>query len=171
MNSIGNERKEWYQLHGGIGCNWCTSSIVGAIDLEWNFLIQFTWEWRKETMVSITWRNRMQLMHFINWLGKQLILNDRITFNSIENQRKQLHGIGCIWCTSSSIGGAIDLKWYYLNEFNGEWKETMVSITWRNRMQLMYFINWRSNWSGMKFSYSIQLGMTKGNTGINYMEE
>jgi len=35
MNSIGNERKQWYQLHGGIGCNWCTSSIGWAIDLEW----------------------------------------------------------------------------------------------------------------------------------------
>ena len=26
MNSIGNQRKQWYQLHG-IGCNLCTSSI------------------------------------------------------------------------------------------------------------------------------------------------
>jgi hypothetical protein len=44
----------------------------------------------------------------------------------------------------------------------------MVSITW-NRMQLMYFINWGSNCSGMILSLSIQLGI-KGNNGINYME-
>ena len=127
-------------------------------------------------MVSITW-NRMQLMHFINWLGKQLIRNDIFSFNSIGNERKQqwyqLHGIWCTnWCTSSSIGGSIDLKWwYYLNEFNWESKETMVSITWRNRMQLMYFINWGpSNWSGMMFSHSIQLIMKGITNGINYME-
>jgi hypothetical protein len=96
-------------------------------------------------MVSITW-NRMQLMYFINWGSdwSGMIWNDIISMNSIGNQRKQwyqLHGIGCNWCTSSSIGGAIILKWDYLNEFNWEWKERMVSITWRNRMQLMHFIN------------------------------
>jgi len=47
MKSIGNERKQWYQLHGGIGCNWCTSSIGGAIDLEWNYLIECNWEWKE----------------------------------------------------------------------------------------------------------------------------
>jgi len=32
--------------------------------------------------------------------------------------------------------------------FNLELKETMVSITW-NRMELIHFLNWRTNWSGM----------------------
>jgi hypothetical protein len=44
----------------------------------------------------------------------------------------------------------------------------MVSMKW-NRMQFMDFLNWRSNWSGMILSLSIQLGM-KGTNGINYME-
>jgi len=126
FNSIGNQRKQWYQLHEK-GCNSCISSIGGgAIDLEWQYLIQFNWE-SKET-------------------------------------------IGCnSWWTSSTIGRATDLDWYYLFQFNWEWrKETMVSITW-NRMQLMYFINWGSNCSGMILSLSIQLGI-KGNNGINYME-
>ena len=119
MNSIGNERKQWYQLHGGIGCNWCTSSIGGrAIDLEWNFLIQFNWEWKELLMVSITW-NRMQLMHFINWLGKQLIRNDIFSFNSIGNERKQqwyqLHGIWCnCWCT-------------FLINWRSNWSEMILS--------------------------------------------
>ena len=91
-----------------------------------------------------------------NHLGikkEQLIWNDIITFNSIGNERKQwyqLHGIGCN-SYSSSIGGAIDLEWYYLIECNWVSKEQMVSITW-NRMQFMDFINWRINWSGITLS-------------------
>ena len=64
FNSIGNERKQWYQLHG-IGCNSCSSSIGRAIDLEWYYLIACNWV-LKVQMVSVTW-NRMQLMEFINW--------------------------------------------------------------------------------------------------------
>ena len=101
------------------------SSTGGAIDLEWQYLIQFNWE-----------------------------SNETIGCNS--------------W--TSSIGRATDLEWYYLFQFNWEWKEPMVSITW-NRMQLVYFlINWRSNYSEMRLSQWIQLGM-KGKNDINYMEE
>ena len=137
------------------------SSTGGAIDLEWQYLIQFNWE-SNETIGCNSWTSSIgratdlewfNLFHF-NWDWKEPMVS--ITWNR------------CNWCTSS-IGGAIDLEWYYLNEFNWEWKETMVSITWRNRMQLMYFINWMSNWSGMILSQWIQLGI-KGNNGINYME-
>ena len=66
----------------------------------------------------------MQLMHFINWLGKQLIWNDIISFNSIENQRKQLHGIPqqleeqLIWndiIFFNSIGNGERKQWYQLH--------------------------------------------------------
>jgi hypothetical protein len=47
-----------------------------------------------------------------------------------------------------------------------------LRIKGNNRMQFMmdFLNNWKSNLSGMILSFSIQLGMAKGNNGINYME-
>jgi len=130
------------------------SSTGGAIDLEWQYLIQFNWE-SNETIGCNSWTSSIgratdlewyYLFQF-NWEWKEPMVS--ITWNRMQ---------------------ATDLEWYYLFQFNWEWKEPMVSITW-NRMQLVYFlINWRSNWSEMILSQWSQLGM-KGNNGINYMEE
>jgi len=153
FNSIGNERKQWYQLHG-IGCNSWTSSIGGAIDLEWYYLIECNWV-SKEQMVSITW-NRMQFMDFLNWRINWSGITLSLLFNlNKKKQWYQWHGIGCNSWTSS-IGGAIDLEWYYLIQFNWESKETMVTITW-NRMQFMDFLNWRINWLGITLSLLFNL--------------
>ena len=143
FNSIGNERNQSYQIYG-IGCNSWSSSIGGAIDLEWYYLVECNWEWKE---VSVTW-NRMQLMEFINWgsywSGMTLSLSIQLRIKG-----------GCNSWTSS-IGGAIDLEWYYLIECNWVSKEQMVSITW-NRMQFMDFLNWRINWSGITLSLLFNL--------------
>ena len=119
FNSIGNERKQWYQLHG-IGCNSCSSSIWGAIDLEWYYLIACNWV-LKVQMVSVTW-NRMQLMEFINWgsywSGMALSLSIQLRIKG-----------GCNSWTSS-IGGAIDLEWYYLIECNWVSKEQINGVNY-----------------------------------------
>ena len=167
FNSIGNERNQWYQLYG-IGCNSWTSSIGGAIDLEWYYHFQFNWE-SKETMVSITW-NRMQFMYFINWTGSNWSGMTEWQY-LIQFNWESKETIGCnSWWTSSTIGRATDLEWYYLFQFNWEWrKETVVSITW-NRMQLMYFINWLGEqliWNEIISFNSIG---NERNYGINYME-
>ena len=114
FNSIGNQRKQWYQLHG-IGCNWCTSSIGGAIDLEWNYLIECNWE-LKEQMVSVTW-NRMQLMEFINWgsywsgmtlwiknMNKKII-DKMFKLKSLGNQMNHFYRMG------SNLSGKELLMW------------------------------------------------------------
>jgi hypothetical protein len=47
-----------------------------------------------------------------------------------------------------------------------------LRIKGNNRMQFMmdFLNNWKSNLSEKILSFSIQLGMAKGNNGINYME-
>jgi hypothetical protein len=110
FNSIGNERKQWYQLHG-IGCNSWTSSIGGAIDLEWYYLVECNWV-LKEQMVSITW-NRMQFMDFINWR----INWSGITLSLLFNWEWKESMVSITWNSTwwtSSIGGALDLEWHYL---------------------------------------------------------
>ena len=94
LNAIGNERK--CQLHG-IGCNWWSSSIGGAIDLEWHYLFQFNWE-SKETMFSITW-NRIWIR--IKNMNKKIIDNMFKLFDSF-----LLNGIQFVWKRTT------DVKWY-----------------------------------------------------------
>ena len=132
MNSIGNERKEWYQLHGGIGCNWCTSSTGGAIDLEWNYLIECNWE-SKELMVSITlnrcnWCNssiggaivlEWYYLFQFNWESKETMVS--ITWNRMQF----MYFIN--WRGSNWSGMT---EWQYLIQFNWESKETIGCNSW-----------------------------------------
>jgi hypothetical protein len=164
MNSIGNERKEWYQLHGGIGCNWCTSSTGGAIDLEWNYLIECNWE-SKELMVSIT-------LNRCNWcnssIGGAIVLEWYYLFQFNWESKETM--VSITWKRMQFM--------YFINWRGSNWSGMTVShsiqlrIKGNNRMQFMmdFLNNWKSNWSGLILSFSIQLGMAKGNNGINYME-
>ena len=113
MNSIGNQRKQWYQLHG-IGCNSCISSIGGgAIDLEWQYLIQFNWE-SKETIGCNSWWTS-------STIGRATDLEWYYLFQFNWEWRKE---------TMVSITWNRMQLMYFIN-----WESN-------SRMQLMYFINW-----------------------------
>ena len=158
---------EWYSRTVPLGISNRNFWQVVSIENTWELTKHFYgmgcnfWSLKEQLM----WNDIQEQFH---WESNKFHGN-LIAFWSIRIRKGiiQLYGIGCNSWTSS-IGGAIDLEWYYLVECNWESKEQMVSIKW-NRMQFMDFLNWRSNWSGMILSHSIQLGM-KGTNGINYME-
>jgi hypothetical protein len=109
-------------------------------------------------------------------LGELLIWNDIISFNSIENQRKQcfqLHGIGFeselrIWIRKSLIKCSnwnhLGIKWIILsNGIQFVWKRT-IDVKWYSSTFL--FGLQIENLSGIH-SISIQLGI-KGDISMNW---